>query len=351
MSEEKTNAKQFPKIFYARHMQPGLVGYHNETIMVDGDTLKDMIPSFVGRPVYMGHRNVDLENIKAEANGYVTESFYNELDGWAWLKFLAIDDDVYQANAKGWAVSNAYIPTEWGPGGMQNNCPYDRKIVGGEFTHLAIVADPRYEEACILTPDEFKIYQTNKRAQLNELQNSKEKVPFMKFFKNKKEEVSTVDADTMVEIQNEKGETVSVSIKEMTDAVLNAKAKKNEADEDCKKEKMNENTSVTVGDETMPMSELMNRYSAAMKNEADEDEKKNAEDDKEKEDKEKENASDEDKKDDDEKKENSKGEKEKTAVDHFEELRNAHAKNPGVRVIETSQDKVARGRSLYGSAQ
>lgn len=359
-SNEKLNAKQFPKVFYARHMMPGLAGYNDETIFVSADAVKKMTKSFVGKPVYIGHRDVNLETIKNDADGYIAESFFNELDGWGWVKFLAIDDKCYEAIANGWAVSNAYVPTEWGSGGTLNNCPYNREIMGAEYTHLAIVPDPRYEQACIFSPDEFNIYQSQKKAQLDELRNSKsknhsqQKGPFMfKMFKNKKEEVNTIDADTLVEIQNDKGETVEVSVKEMTEAVLNAKAKKNQDEE----EKNNDNMEVQVGDEKMPLSELVNRYNAMKKNEAEKEEKENeSDDDKEKknesEDEEKENESDEEK---DEKK-NSKGDEKDPIAEqaevnrkHFEELRNAHKTSAATRPIDMSGDKLSRGKSRYGS--
>ncbi|MGB2578128.1 hypothetical protein AAIR98_000046, partial [Elusimicrobium simillimum] len=44
----------------------------------------------------------------------------------------------------------------------------------GYYTHLALVANPRYEEAEIMTPEDFKAYKEAKRAQLNQLQNSKD---------------------------------------------------------------------------------------------------------------------------------------------------------------------------------
>jgi hypothetical protein len=343
MTEEKTNAKQFPKVFYARHMLPGLAGYNDETILVDTDAVKSMTASGVGKPVYIGHQDVNLETIKEDAAGYIADSFFNELDGWGWFKFIAIDDKVYEAIANGWAVSNAYVPQEWGSGGTLNNCPYNRRIVGAEYTHLAVVPDPRYEGACILTPDEFKIYQSEKKSQLDELRNSKSKTQskgttIMKFFKRTKEEVNAVDDETLVEIKNDKGETVEISVKEMADAVLNAK--KNEDDKE--KEKNNDNLEVLVGDETMPLSELVNRYNAMKKNAEDSDEDKEKENESDDEDEEKDNESDEDK---DEKKNSSTAKDKKK---NFEELRNAHRAPGGVFTIETSSDKLARGKERYG---
>lgn len=325
---EKKNAKQFPKCFYAKHMETGLAGYENETILIDTDNLKSMIPTFVGKPVYVRHQEVDLDTMKDKACGYVTDSFYNELDGWLWVKMLVTDDDGFLAIANGWSVSNAYVPTEWGAGGTHHNCPYDRKIIGGEFTHLAIVPDPRYEEAKIYTPEEYKIYQEDKKKKLEEVHNSKEKDIKM--------------SDETIEVK--KG-----FFQEMFGELLNA-VKKN-ADEDKKEEDKKEEgdtkknadeEKMKVGDEEMTLKELINKYVSLTnkKNECgkgkeEEDKKENSED----------KGEDDKKEDKDDKKENSKGD-----VDHFEELKNAHEKatfTAPSKTFETMQTQLQRGRDRY----
>jgi hypothetical protein len=199
---ELENASQMPKIFYCKHMQPGIAKYENETILVDVDGMKNLIAS-VGKsktiPIYINHQDVNLKDIKEEAAGYISDSFYNELDGWAWFKMIIVGDEGLSAIKKGWSVSNAYIPTEWGNGGTKIACPYNREVRNGEFTHLAIVNDPRYEGACIMSPDEFKTYQENNRKKLDELKNSKEK-PMFKFFKSSREEVKNMADANEVEI-------------------------------------------------------------------------------------------------------------------------------------------------------
>lgn len=311
-------------------METGLAGYENETILIDGDNLKNMIPTFVGKPVYVHHQEVDLKNLKEEAHGYITESFYNEVDGWLWVKMLLVDDVAKQAVSNGWSVSNAYIPTEWGGGGTHHNVPYDRKIINGEFTHLAIVPDPRYEEAKILTTDEFKIYQESKRKRLDELQNSltqpneQKGNNMFKFFKNVKQEVNSVDDDTLVEIKNDKGESSEVKVSDMIAAILNSK--KNESDEkkkdeDEKEEKVNMAATVRVGDEDMTIGDLVNAYSSmknTKKNEAEEDEKEEVKEEK------------------------------KNSTDHFKELKNAADSFVApIETIDLGMDKLARGKARY----
>lgn len=339
--EEVKNAKQLPAVFYARHLEAGHATYENETILLDNPILVKMAPTFIGKPVYAeNHQKVDMENLQEQADGYVVESFYN-VDGWLWVKFIAVSDAAHEAIAKGWGVSNAYIPTDFTGSGTHHNTPYDRKIIDGHFTHLAIVEFPRYEESKILTPEEFKSYQEATKAKLEELQNSKpkpRKENMFSIFKTKKEEVTQISPDAMLELEN--GE--SVSIQEMVNAVKKNEAEDKKDDEEEKSEKVNMDTEIDVDGEKMPLKELVSKYKNAMKKNSDD---KDADD---KKDDEAKNA-DSDKSDDDKSKDEDKKDDEKNNSKYFDELQNAH-KLTSVRVYETSSDKIARGMKLYGSA-
>ncbi len=336
MEIQKTNAKQLPEVYYCKHMETGLAKYSDETILVDGDDIKKMIPTFVGKPVYVLHQDVDLDNLQAKADGYVTDSFYNPLDGWLWTKFIAVSDEAHRVINNGWSVSNAYIPTEYGGGGTHHNVPYDRKIMNGTFTHLAIVPDPRYEEAKIFSADEYKNYQLEKETKLKELQNNKG-AKNMKFFKNTRQEVTEIDSETMIELEGGK----EVSIQEMINAVTEKQNSKPDL-----------STVIAVGKEKMPLSELINAYSKMKKNEDDEDKEeddcKANESDETDEEKAKKKEAEEAKE-----KENSLA-AEKAATEkaegmkHFEALKNAKADSEAkTLVIETNFDKLARGKERY----
>ena len=340
MSDELKNASQLPRMFYCRHMQPGTCGYENGVVLVDTDALKKMIATGVGLPVYIDHDtnspDVRLKRLKEDAAGFITESFYNELDGWAWFKYIAIDDEAHAAIAKGMAVSNAYTVSQWGMAGTKNNVPYLREVLDGEFTHLAIVKNPRYEGAQNFTPEEFKAYQENKKRELEELHNSKptKGSTMFKLFKNVKQEVSAIDAETMVELEN--GATVSVA--EMINAV---KKNSDEEEKEKKKEELdNADPEVDVGGEKMKLSDLKNCYlKMNEKKNADEEAKKKAEEE------EKKNAEEAEKK----KKAEEETEEKKNAK-FFEELANANLKAESQpKVIETGANKVQRGNDRYGS--
>lgn len=354
MPEEIKNARDYPKVFYARHMESGLCGYENENILVDADAMKRMAPSFAGKPVYVQHQDVNLDKIKHEADGYVADCFYNELDGWLWSKIIVVSDEGNDAVGKGWKVSNAYVPLEWGGAGSHHNVDFKRKIVNAGFTHLAIVPDPRYENAEIYTPDQYKSYCETKRIELDELRNSKGKNKMaFKFFKNKKEEVQhdQVDDDTMVELQNGK----SISVKDLNAALAAAdadpaaaklaadikryeelqnkksKSKKNaegqeeeEKVEEDGEEKINAEDECTYKGKSMKVGDLANRMK---KNSETDDEKKEREE-----------------------KENAESEEEKKNARHFEELKNARNRTAEIIPVDLDVDQLARGQSRYGTA-
>lgn len=324
---EKINAtSDFPKFYYARHMQAGLCGYEEETILVDNEAMAKLAATFNGKPVYVEHQDVDLTSLKEEAVGYVVDTWIDGSDGWAWSKIMITDDEGHEVIGKGWAVSNAYIPTEWGDGGMKHNLPYDRRVLNGEFTHLALVPNPRYEDAKIYTPQAYEARNTQLMNSLAPKTEEKKGIS-MKFFKSKKEEVSNAsDADTL-EYTNDKGETVEVSISEMVNVLENAQ----------KQEK-----TVMVNGKEMKVSEVVKAYEAlnAKKNGdvKDQEDKENVSDD------DMENESDEDEKEN----EDEEGEK-KNAVDHFKEMKNAgNGGKFSPIILDTTAAKLARG-AKYGS--
>ena len=189
----KNSISQYPKVFFARHIGEGVVSYKNtdcgeDIFFIGNDTLKKMNASFTGKPVYIQHQEVPLSQMKERAVGYVVESFYLPEDGKQWLKMLITDDEAFEAIQNGWKVSNAYNVKDLGAGGVWHNIPYKREILDGEYEHLALVADPRYEEAVIMTPEDFKSYKEAKKKEIEamSLDNSKKAV-IKKSVENNKE--------------------------------------------------------------------------------------------------------------------------------------------------------------------
>lgn len=175
MSEKLENEKSLPEVYYARHMKQGVANYpeNKEIIYISNETIADMAKTFVGKPVFVHHQNIDLDNLKEQMDGVVSDSFWNKYDGEWWVKFIAITDKCKQAIKNGWKVSNCYNNLVRGNGGTCIDVKYDSEIIGGVFNHLAIVENPRYENAEIYTEEEYNEYNNMKKQKLDKISNSK----------------------------------------------------------------------------------------------------------------------------------------------------------------------------------
>ena len=251
------NAKEEPKVFYCKHIAPGVCAYADETILIGEEALKEMDKTFAGKPIYVNHQKVDLENIQQEADGYVAESFYLPEDGCHWAKMIIVSDKGHEAIRKGWKVSNAYVPDEFGIGGEWHNIPYNREVMKAHYTHLALVDNPRYEEAEVMTPEDFKMYKEQKREQLKSLENAKTKGEgkTMKWKLFKRTEVTNSDdlSNTMVELSN----GTAISIGEMVNSVEKDIQEKEEAKNKCN-DLLEE--AVKVNGEEMKVKDLIKEY-------------------------------------------------------------------------------------------
>ena len=268
------NAKEEPKVFYCKHIAPGVCAYADETILIGEEALKEMDKTFAGKPIYVNHQKVDLEKIQQEADGYVAESFYLPEDGCHWAKMIIVSDKGHEAIRKGWKVSNAYVPDEFGIGGEWHNIPYNREVMKAHYTHLALVDNPRYEEAEVMTPEYFKMYKEQKREQLKSLENAKTKGEgkTMKWKLFKRTEVTNSDdlSNTMVELSN----GTAISIGEMVNSVEKDIQEKKEAKNKCN-DLLEE--AVKVNGEEMKVKDLIKEYESKC-NKCNEDEEDKEED-------------------------------------------------------------------------
>lgn len=311
-------ANLMPKVFYGLHFVAGVAEYSgpDDRIYISEETAKSMDASFSGKPVYTRHLDkaeITPDSVQNDADGYVVESFFNKNDGKHWVKFIVVSDDAQEKIKEGWKLSNGYTVTKDAAGGKNHNVEYKYEVVGADYTHLAIVPVPRYEESIILTPEEFKEYNERKSKEIaNSLEqkknsNQKKESVFMKFkfFAKKEIENSQDVSEAVVTLKNGK----EVSVAQMVE-ILNAmddeeEKKKKEAKEKEEKEK-----------EDM--------------------EKKNADEEAAKKKKEEE--------DKEEKKKKEEGEKEK-----LNEIKNAMDAVVKPASIDLAHNKLARGKKLYGS--
>ena len=278
----KNSISQYPKVFFARHIGEGVVSYKNtdggeDIFFIGNDTLKKMNASFTGKPVYIQHQEVPLSQMKERAVGYVVESFYLPEDGKQWLKMLITDDEAFEAIQNGWKVSNAYNVKDLGAGGVWHNIPYKREILDGEYEHLALVADPRYEEAVIMTPEDFKSYKEAKKKEIDAMsldnskkavikksvENNKERKTMFQFFTKKKVENMEGVALQDVEVQLENGSSMKIG-----DIVKSVEEKlKKQATETPIEEK-----TVMVNGKEVTISALIKMYNEQEKSESEKDE-------------------------------------------------------------------------------
>lgn len=306
---EKQNAKDYAKVYRAKIIEQGVCQYDDETILVKNEALHKMTSSFKGRPVIIMHDSTVVpENMEEKADGYVTNCYYNDFNGDFWVEFVVFTDKGKKAIDEDGYVSCAYVPTEFSQGGTWHNVSYNREILNGQYTHLAIVADPRYEDA--------RIYENSKK---------KEKKSMFKMFRTKKEELQNSN-DAVVELED----GVTVPLETLVESFKSAKAKKNEKEEEKEEQKMNMEDEVEIDGKKVKIAELVKYYKSEMKNEEDKKEEKEEE---------KENQEDEEKKKEKEK-ENSNFNKLKKAKENSKDFSFSY---------ESAADKVARGQSRYGT--
>jgi hypothetical protein len=346
------NAKQLPAIWYGLHFAPGVAQYKEmdgePIILINESTAKAMDKSFPGKPVYVHHvPDVNLPNLQNEADGYVVESFFNKSDGYHWCKFIAVSDAAHQAIQKGWVLSNAYEILENGPAGTWQGLEYQREVKRGEYEHLAIVPNPRYQQSIILSPADFKSYNEKKESELYKIANSKGESMLKLFKKTKVENAADIEGMSVTLPKSGKEVTLVKIINDFDEMEFNS----------GKPVMANGDHLVKVGDKDMSVNDLLEAYnSLTAKNETDpedEEAKKKALELAEHEQKEIDEKKAQNEKEDEDKKEKEKVDNAAKKA-NYEKLKNAEAvaaaeKLKNSKVVEIIDDQVARGKARYGS--
>lgn len=376
------------KIFYGMHFCPGVAQYDNAEgsfkVFLNEATIRKMNPTFAGRPMFVEHVDEvegDLNQLRNEADGWVIESFYNEADGKTWAKFIIVSDRGFTALRKGFRLSNAYIPELTNTTGVWNGVTYQKLVTDGEFEHLAIVQNPRYDESVIMSPDEFKMYNENLKVELKRLANSKSNIKEktemkLNIFKRTKVE-NSLDLDGMVvELPLSKKEVLLTKVVNEYDKIVNMNGYAN-GDHMVKvgeKDEMSVNDLVKKHMETCNAFEEMKAKNAAGEDggepgkgkdkvdpqveneevdiggegERDDDGDKSLDNDDDSVDN-ADNADDADEAEEPKKKDDKKAVA--NAKAKAKSLKNAHLKNDNEELvrIDLPSDQIARGKALYGS--
>lgn len=366
-------------VWYGLHFYPGVAEYRENgkepyRVFLNESTLRKMDPTMAGRPVFVLHTDDELkgktvDQLKSMAEGWVVESFFNASDGKHWTKFITVSQKADEKIRQGWTLSNAYYVKDSTKGGQWNGVPYQKEITDAEYDHLAIVPNPRYEESMVLTPEQFKAYNEEKRQELQRLQNNKkeERGMKLKLFERKKVENQADVENLVVLLPQSKREMPLVEAVDTLDTLLFKNADKPLEQLTVK---IDDTESMTVGELKKKYLEIKNALEElqneadceneeeddedmdddAMENEEDEEEKKaaeaaaakaKAEADKKKENKKKKNALTVE--------QQVKKQKDKAKA---EKLRTAN-QNPqeDLEIVSNSayMDGVSRGKSRYGS--
>lgn len=153
----RTNAVMQGKRFSARFIVPGLVSYEERNLgisLVRKETIDKYLDTFLDKPVTIEHPARMNSACKYEHTvGKVDKVEYCAKDGWFWCGGELVDDTAIGLVNSGRSVSCGYtIPggeQSLGKGGRYNRVKYDNEINNLQFNHLAIVTNPRYEEAGI----------------------------------------------------------------------------------------------------------------------------------------------------------------------------------------------------------
>lgn len=126
------------------------------------ETLDASLPTIIGSPVIIQHKDVTEENADELRCGVIANAQYNELDGWYYVDGIIWDDKAQELINKGWSVSCSYDFLAFNDeGGEENNIHYDKEFTQLNFTHLAIVDNPRYERANIVFNSKVKSTEVN----------------------------------------------------------------------------------------------------------------------------------------------------------------------------------------------
>lgn len=257
----------WPREFECNFIEPGVVFYQDlgeckvcgvartcgnagdacqtkgETVLVEQDALAKLAPSFVGKPVIdKKHEDVDASTVaRGDADGIVTRVWLDEKTGWWRCRFIVWDPETQRhCESPAYSVSCAYNPTDVdSSGGTYHNLDYHQKILDGEYTHLAVVTNPRYEGARIT------------------LVNSKDSkggiMASWKFWETRKNAVSLDPAKTMVTVGGKK---------------MSLQALYNEAEKPAPKpeKELSDDTVLEHEGKEMTLGELKQKAMANMKN-------------------------------------------------------------------------------------
>lgn len=145
-------AKGKGRKFVSRFIEPGVAHYEEfGDVLITKETLDRFINTMVGCPVIIQHKDIDDENVDKERVGVISNVWFNEFDGWYYCDGIIWDKQAIDlVKNQEWSVSCTYDFDSDKLEKTHNGKKIDMEFTGGEFLHLALVPNPRYERANIV---------------------------------------------------------------------------------------------------------------------------------------------------------------------------------------------------------
>lgn len=152
LGELTTEANGKGRKFTSRFIEAGVAHYEQfGDVLITKETLDKFIQTMVGCPVIIKHKDITDKNADKERVGVVSRVWYNEADGWFWCEGVIWDKQaIGLVKNQGWNVSCTYDFESDFKKSTYHGKEIDMEFTGGEFLHLALVPNPRYERATIV---------------------------------------------------------------------------------------------------------------------------------------------------------------------------------------------------------
>lgn len=150
--ELTTEANGKGRKFTSRFIEAGVAHYEQfGDVLITKETLDKFIQTMVGCPVIIKHKDITDKNADKERVGVVSRVWYNESDGWFYCEGVIWDKQAIDlVKNQGWNVSCTYDFESDFKKSTYHGKEIDMEFTGGEFLHLALVPNPRYERANIV---------------------------------------------------------------------------------------------------------------------------------------------------------------------------------------------------------
>ena len=138
--------------FVSRFIESGVAHYENfGDVLITKETLNKFINTMVGCPVIIKHKDITDENADKERVGVVSDVWFNENDGWFYCSGIIWNKQAIDlVKNQGWNVSCTYDFESDKEAKTHNGKKIDMEFTDGNFLHLALVDNPRYERANIV---------------------------------------------------------------------------------------------------------------------------------------------------------------------------------------------------------